>query len=95
VGSKKPNDLGVFDLHGNVYTWCQERYKGDYPALKDGESIEDKEDALNIKSTDRRLLRGGSFYDPASNLRCADRDKLPPTTRDDYVGFRLARTFAP
>jgi formylglycine-generating enzyme required for sulfatase activity len=33
VGSKKPNDLGLFDLHGNVYTWCQESYQ-DYPGRK-------------------------------------------------------------
>ena len=30
VGSLKPNDLGLFDVQGNVYTWCQERYKGYY-----------------------------------------------------------------
>ena len=52
VGSKKPNDLGLFDVQGNVYTWCQERFQGDYPTAKDGESIEDKEDSLIIKSAD-------------------------------------------
>src|SRR5262249_36181670 len=31
VGGKKPNDLGLFDLHGNVYTWCQEKLQSDYP----------------------------------------------------------------
>src|SRR5262249_10014505 len=43
VGGKKPNDLGLFDLHGNVNTWCQESHKG-YPAAKDGGAVEDKED---------------------------------------------------
>ena len=56
VGSKKPNDLGLFDLHGNVYNWCQERFQGDYPTSKDGESIEDKEDSLIIKSADERRV---------------------------------------
>jgi formylglycine-generating enzyme required for sulfatase activity len=51
VGSKKPNDLGLFDLHGNVYTWCQEIYQGDHPASKNGEGIEDKEGELSINST--------------------------------------------
>src|SRR6202030_1436175 len=53
VGSKKPNDLGLFDLHGNVYTWCQESY-GDYPAGKDSAVNYDVEDELEIKSTDGR-----------------------------------------
>src|SRR5262245_17936600 len=39
-GRKKPNDLGVFDLNGNVWNWCQESYQG-YPQTKDGEAIED------------------------------------------------------
>ena len=42
VGSLKPNDLGLFDTLGNVYTWCQERYK-DNPQSNSG-SIEDKQD---------------------------------------------------
>ena len=37
VGSLKPNDLGLFDVQGNVFTWCQESYK-DYPKAKDGRS---------------------------------------------------------
>ena len=50
VGSLKPNDLGLFDVQGNVYTWCQESYKG-YPTVKEGEADEDKEDILSINST--------------------------------------------
>jgi formylglycine-generating enzyme required for sulfatase activity/tRNA A-37 threonylcarbamoyl transferase component Bud32 len=38
VGSKKPNDLGLFDLHGNVYTWCQESYRG-YPGEQAGPDL--------------------------------------------------------
>jgi formylglycine-generating enzyme required for sulfatase activity len=92
VGSKKPNDLGLFDLHGNVYTWCQESYKGDYPAAKEGEVIEDKEDDLSINNTGTRVLRGGSFLNPASNVRSAYRNINVPTHRGYLVGFRLART---
>jgi formylglycine-generating enzyme required for sulfatase activity len=95
VGSKKPNDLGFFDLHGNVYTWCQESYKGDYPTSKDGARIEDKEDDLSIKSTDSRVLRGGSFDYRASPVRCAGRGWIVPTRRGSHVGFRPARTFTP
>src|SRR5262249_38961775 len=91
VGSKKPNDLGMFDLHGNTFTWCQERGK-DYPAAKDGESIVDKEDDLSIKSTDGRVMRGGSFDNHASIVRCTLRLWYVPTIRYYTVGIRPART---
>src|SRR5262245_9051799 len=94
VGSKKPNDLGLFDLHGNVYTWCQERYQG-YPTLKEGAAIDDKEDSLSIKSTDNRVLRGGSFDSQASFVRCAARSGNMPSLRHYSVGLRPARTFTP
>jgi serine/threonine protein kinase/formylglycine-generating enzyme required for sulfatase activity len=92
VGSKKPNDLGLFDMHGNVFTWCQEMYK-DYEREKEGEYIEDKEDVVNIDSTKSRVLRGGSFYLQASIVRCGYRSRDLPADRDSNVGFRPARTF--
>jgi len=94
VGSKKPNDLGLFDAHGNVFTWCQERIKA-YPKSKENESHEDKEDILSI-SLDNRLLRGGSFDVPASLMRSAFRIGVVPTYRSDGdVGLRPARTLTP
>ena len=94
VGSKKPNDLGLFDAHGNVFTWCQERIKA-YPKSKENESHEDKEDILSI-SLDNRLLRGGSFDVPASLMRSAFRIGVVPTYRSDGdVGLRPARTLPP
>jgi formylglycine-generating enzyme required for sulfatase activity len=95
VGGKKPNDLGLFDLHGNVYTWCQESYQGDYPVPKDDEAVEDKEDDLSINPQTGRVLRGGSFFNLASNVRSADRLRNVPTNRGVNVGFRPARTFTP
>jgi formylglycine-generating enzyme required for sulfatase activity len=94
VGGKKPNDLGLFDMHGNVIAWCQESYKG-YPAPKDGGALEDKEDVLSIIPTTGRVLRGGSFFNRASYVRSALRLWLVPTLRDLNVGFRPARTFSP
>jgi serine/threonine protein kinase/formylglycine-generating enzyme required for sulfatase activity len=94
VGVKKPNDLGLFDVHGNVYTWCQESYRS-YPEAKDGGRVEDKEDALNISSSTPRVLRGGSFVTPAVIVRSAYRDRILPASRLIYVGFRPARTFTP
>ena len=70
VGSLKPNDLGLFDVQGNVFTWCQESYKG-YPTKKNDEVAEDKEDELVITPTQSRVLRGGSFLSLASVVRSA------------------------
>jgi formylglycine-generating enzyme required for sulfatase activity len=95
VGGKKPNDLGLFDLYGNVYAWCQESDQGDYPASKNGEGVEDKEGELSIKSTVVRMLRGGCFGYPASYVRSASRNGHRPLDRRSYVGFRPARTFTP
>lgn len=88
VGSLKPNDLGFFDLHGNVWTWCQERYQ----AYK---GKEDKEDVLDVITTEFRVLRGGSCINQGSLVRSAVRLGFVPTYRNNSVGFRPARTFTP
>jgi formylglycine-generating enzyme required for sulfatase activity len=92
VGLKKPNDLGFFDLHGNVWTWCQEGF-WDYTTPKGGEIIEDKDDYERIIPTIDRVLRGGSFINHAVNVRSAYRLWNVPTNRFTYVGLRPARTF--
>jgi formylglycine-generating enzyme required for sulfatase activity len=94
VGGLKPNDLGLFDVQGNAYTWCQERHKG-YPPNQGGGPEEDKEDIYSINNLDRRVLRGGSFTSQASVVRSANRNVYVPTNRTDVVGFRPARTFTP
>jgi formylglycine-generating enzyme required for sulfatase activity len=88
VGRLKPNDFGLFDIQGNVFTRCQESYKS-YP--KDVKITEDTEDLL-IVGTSSRMLRGGSFYDQASYVRSALRLSLVPAARDFRSGIRPART---
>jgi sulfatase modifying factor 1 len=90
VGSLKPNDLGLFDVLGNVFTWCQESYN---PYPQGEEASDDKEDVLAISGTHSRVLRGGSFDFPASFVRSAYRNHYVPTDRLNLSGFRLARTF--
>ena len=94
VGSLKPNDLGLFDVQGDVWTWCQESYKP-YPAPKDDEAYDDKEDVLSIDTSKFRMLRGGSFDDQASDVRSANRIVDVPASRNLSYGFRPARTFIP
>jgi len=93
VGSLKPNDFGLFDMHGNVWCWCQENYQS-YPG-NGAEAAEDKEDELAIAGASSRVLRGGSFGNPPSLVRSADRYNFVPAFRGNNGGFRPARTIAP
>ena len=92
VGSLKPNDFGLFDMQGNVFTWCQDAYTN-YVSGQGGQATEDIEDASPPFDKVRRVLRGGSFSSPASNVRSAYRSNLVPTSRDLNGGFRPARTY--
>ncbi|MGH7170077.1 MAG: formylglycine-generating enzyme family protein [Gemmataceae bacterium] len=91
VGSLKPNDLGLFDVQGNVYTWCQDSYK---PLLKATDQDEEahQDDGVVIKSTQKRVLRGGSFNHTAEAVRSAYRNSSEPGNKLHFYGFRPART---
>jgi formylglycine-generating enzyme required for sulfatase activity len=93
VGSRKPNDLGLFDMHGNVWNWCQEGFK-DYPTPKGGEAVEDVHSDLSVPSGTSRVLRGASFRNPGG-IRSATRNRDRPAYRVEDVGFRPARTLPP
>ena len=86
VASLKPNDFGLFDMHGNAIEWCYDLLTG-YPAF-----AEDSPSTGAVSGTARRLLRGGSFYTQQSGVRSAQRVLYQPTLRDGAVGFRPART---
>jgi len=85
VGTKAENDLGLFDLHGNVWEWCGDGY-GPYNATH---AI----DPVGSKDADRRVLRGGSFNALPSIVRSAVRNSSRPDLRNFGSGFRPARTY--
>jgi formylglycine-generating enzyme required for sulfatase activity len=86
VGQLKPNDLGLFDVLGNAFEWCQ----SPFPTRQGGDDLEPPK--LRVIDTDGRILRGGSFDSPASNVRSAYRLQMRPTNRFSSLGLRVGRT---
>ena len=91
VGSLKPNDLGLFDMHGNAWEWCQDVYMWNAKGA-DGKATDDIEDTRDVNNKDGRVLRGGSFYNLAAYVRSAIRSGLGPASLSNDIGFRSART---
>jgi formylglycine-generating enzyme required for sulfatase activity len=70
VGSYAPNKVGLYDMHGNVWQWCED---------------------LREKGGSARVIRGGCWINESTRCQAADRTAHAPTTRGNYIGFRLAR----
>jgi len=90
-GSLLPNDLGLFDMLGNVYEWCQ---NADYPYERRARPAVD--DVVGVEHVDigvRRIVRGGTFNNPTDGVRIPARGQLEPSRASIQHGFRLARTY--
>ncbi len=86
VGQKKPNALGLHDMHGNVIEWCADVYSA-YPR-------ETVADPVGPPEGSERVIRGGSWVVGAGICRSAFRSDLVPLHRGKFVGFRLALSSA-
>ena len=86
VGGKQPNAWGLYDMHGNVYEWCQDYYDADYYAQSP--SV----DPQGPESGSFKVKRGGGWMFPAAFARSAARDLYSPAYRYNFLGFRLVRT---
>ncbi len=87
VGRKDPNGLGLYDMSGNVWEWVEDRWHGNYNgAPTDGSAW------VSGGGASKRVYRGGSWDNNARIVRCANRYRGTPGSRDNGQGFRLLRT---
>jgi formylglycine-generating enzyme required for sulfatase activity len=90
-GILMPNDLGLFDMYGNLYEWCQDLAL-DYHPDPAGTLVDEIRVREVVRNDHNRLLRGGSFLDRLEDCRSAQRDRETPGNSYSTYGFRLART---
>ena len=75
VKTKQPNELGIYDMSGNVWEWCQDKWCDNYNSLR---------------NSGYRVLRGGSWINYAGYVRVSNRNYLTPGNRYRDLGLRLA-----
>ncbi len=87
VGSFRPNPFGLEDLGGNVWEWCSDWYDAEYYQQYSDSAV--ARNPIGPQTGSGRVLRGGSWFNPAQNCRSACRHWYDPDDRNSDVGFRL------
>ena len=86
VGDLYPNELKIYDMSGNVWEWCLDKWHSDYNGAPDDGS------AWVDDSISFRVVRGGSWYDSAGSCRVSYRGGYSPGFRSGNAGFRLVHS---
>jgi len=86
VGLKHPNAFGLFDMHGNVFEYCEDKYDRSYR--------NETPDPVGPKTSNLRVIRGGSWFHE-DNHSSAAREGFPEETKYYTVGFRVICELGP
>ena len=83
TGTFPPNAFGLYDMHGNLWEWCEDSWADDYSsAPRDGSAYQTRNHA-------RHVARGGSWHEPPENCRSALRIGFLQSEADEFMGFRI------
>ncbi len=85
AGCYRPNAWGLYDMHGNIWEWCQDGFRQDYQLLPQVNPVSSAPET-------NRVYRGGGWGSSARNCRAANRDWSSPSYRNRYLGFRVVRS---
>jgi formylglycine-generating enzyme required for sulfatase activity len=88
VGRFFPNELGIYDMSGNVWEWCYDKYNPDF--LK---RVGQSRDPMNLTGADYRVAKGGSWSSDAMYCRIKNRKSLAATEHNPFLGFRLWKSW--
>jgi len=92
-----PNPWGLYQVHGNIWEWCQDHWFDNHQgAPQDGAPRKLSEEPrrggfFSLPKTPARVVRGGSWKSVASDLRASRRESFPQSYRANSIGFRVAR----